>query len=157
MQEILCKYRLSLSFVVADLVAFYKRNILDPFGSLLSAIYLQCGENSKYPKLDLTLKDQLGLWVMCYANFGYSDSALLSCTCKNMITHFSVKYFPDGMHKLNSKDISLIKQLLEASYSDDILIPVFINMIYDENINPTFQHPDNWPELTDLEKAHLLV
>ena len=41
MQEILCKYRLSLSFTVADLVAFYKRNIIDPFGSLLSAIYLQ--------------------------------------------------------------------------------------------------------------------
>ena len=30
-------------------------------------------------------------------------------------------------------------------------------MIYDENINPTFQHPDNWPEMTDLEKAHLLA
>ena len=30
-------------------------------------------------------------------------------------------------------------------------------MIYDENINPTFQHPDNWSEMSDLEKAHLLV
>ena len=30
-------------------------------------------------------------------------------------------------------------------------------MIYDENINPTFQHPDNWNELTDLDKAYLLV
>ena len=43
MQEILYKYRFSLSFAVADLVAFYKRNILDPVGSLLSAIYLQGG------------------------------------------------------------------------------------------------------------------
>ena len=111
-------------------MAFYKQNILDPFGSLLSAIYLQCGENSKYPKLDPTSKDPLGLWVMHCANFGYSDSASLSCTCKNMITHFYVKHFPDGMHKLNSDDISLIKQLLEDSYSDDESIPLFINRIH---------------------------
>ena len=73
-----------------------------------------------------------------------------------MITHFYAKYFPDGMHKLSSKDLSLIQQLLEASYSDDVLIPVFVNIIYDENASPTFQHPDNWNELTDLEKVHIM-
>ena len=41
LQEILLKYRLSLSFREADLVAFYKRNALDPVGLLLLAIYLQ--------------------------------------------------------------------------------------------------------------------
>ena len=74
-----------------------------------------------------------------------------------MITHFYAEYFRNGMHKLSSKDLSLIQQLLEASYSDDVLLPMFVNMIYDKKASPTFQHPDNWNELTDLEKAHLLV
>ena len=90
-------------------------------------------------------------------NFGYSDSASLSCTCKNMITHFYEMYFPKGIHKVNSHDLMLIKQLLEDSYSDDVLIPVFINMIHQENMSPTFKHPENWPQLSDLEKGHLLV
>ena len=63
LQEILIKYRLSLSFCVADLVAFYKRNILDPAGSLLSAIYLQGNAKSKYPKLDPNCKDPLIHWI----------------------------------------------------------------------------------------------
>ena len=37
-QEVLLKFGLSLSFAVSDLCAFYKRNILDPAGSLMSAI-----------------------------------------------------------------------------------------------------------------------
>ena len=48
----LLKFRLSLSFAVSDLCAFYKRNILDPAGSLMSAIYLQGNKNSIYPTLD---------------------------------------------------------------------------------------------------------
>ena len=30
-------------------------------------------------------------------------------------------------------------------------------MIHEENMNPTFKHPENWSQLTDLEKGHLLV
>ena len=51
-QEVLLKFRLSLSLAVSDLCKFYKRNILDPAGSLMSAIYLQGNPNSKYPTLD---------------------------------------------------------------------------------------------------------
>ena len=58
-QEVLLKFRLSLSFAVSDLCAFYKRNILDPAGSLMSAIYLQGNPNSKYPTLDPKCKDSL--------------------------------------------------------------------------------------------------
>ena len=47
-----------------------------------------------------------------------------------MITHFYEMYFPEGIHKVNSHDLVMIKQLLEDSYSDDVLIPVFINMIH---------------------------
>ena len=39
-QEVLLKYRLSLSLCITDLCAFYKHNVLDPAGSLMSAIYL---------------------------------------------------------------------------------------------------------------------
>ena len=100
LQEILLKFRLALSFVVADLCAFYKRNILDPFGSLLSAIYLQGCENSKYPKLDPSSNDPLQLWIMRFANFGYSDSASMSCTTKNLMPKFYDENFPEGIHKL---------------------------------------------------------
>ena len=51
-QEVLLKFRLSLSLAISDLCAFYKPNILDPAGSLMSAIYLQGNPNSKYPTLD---------------------------------------------------------------------------------------------------------
>ena len=59
-QQILLKYRLSLSLVIADLCAFYKRNVIDPYGSLLSAVYLQSSTDSKYPKLGQT-NDPLSL------------------------------------------------------------------------------------------------
>ena len=41
LQEIVFKYHFALSLCVADLTAFYKKNILDSYGALLSAIYLQ--------------------------------------------------------------------------------------------------------------------
>ena len=68
-----------------------------------------------------------------------------------------MKYFPEGLHKINSDDISLLKQLLQDSYSDDVLIPVFINMIHKENTCHTFKHPKDWAQMSDLEKGHLLV
>ena len=81
-REVLLKYRLSLSFAVSDLCAFYKRNILDPAGSLMSAIYLQGNPDSKYPTLDPECKDPLLIWIFRCANFGFSDSSSLSSTEK---------------------------------------------------------------------------
>ena len=77
-QEVLLKFRLSLSLAISDLCAFYKRNISDPAGSLMSAIYLQGNPNSKYPTLDPECKDPLLLWIFRCANFGFTDSSLLS-------------------------------------------------------------------------------
>ena len=34
---------------------------------------------------------------------------------------------------------------------------MFINIINKENTCPTFKHPENWPQMSDLEKGHLLV
>ena len=67
-----------------------------------------------------------------------------------MITHFYEMYFPEGIHKVNSHDLILIKQLLEDSSLDNVLIPVFVNIIHQENMNPTFKHLENWPQLSDL-------
>ena len=30
-------------------------------------------------------------------------------------------------------------------------------MIHLEDLDPTFEHPENWSQLSDLEKGHLLV
>ena len=30
-------------------------------------------------------------------------------------------------------------------------------MIHKENTCPTFKHPENWPQMPDLEKGHLVV
>ena len=157
LQEVLLKFRFSLSFVVADLVAFYKRNVLDPHGSLMSAIYLQEGDDPRYPTLDPESTKPLQLYIMRCANFGYHDSASISCTVKNMITKFYDRHFPDCVHKVKSVDLPFLQELLEDGYSDDVLIPVFINMVDDENKNPTFVHPDNWDYMTDLERSHMLV
>ena len=131
-QEILLKYRLSLSLVVADLCAFYKRNVMDPHGSLLSAVYLQSSTDSKYPKLGQT-NDQLSLWVMRCANFGYSDSASLSCTAKNLMPKFYKQHFPSGIHKLTDRDLEKVKPVLENSYSDDVLCAAYISDVKAEN------------------------
>ena len=129
LQEILIKYRLSLSFCVADLCAIYKCNILDPFGSLLSAIYLQGSKDSKYPKLDPRSDDKLELWIIGCANFGFSDSSSISCTTKNLMSHFYQLYFLEGLHKLSNDDIALCKQIFMALYSDDVLISIFLSTI----------------------------
>ena len=49
------------------------------------------------------------------------------------------------------------EQLLKDSYSDDILIPIFLSTLHQENLFPSFEHPSIWAQLLDLEKAHLVV
>ena len=51
-QKTILRYRLSISSSLADLSCYYKRSIIDPLGSLMSAIWLQGEENSAYPFLD---------------------------------------------------------------------------------------------------------
>ena len=61
------------------------------------------------------------------------------------------------MHKLSERDILFCEQLLKDSYSDDVLIPIFLSMLCEEDQSPSFHHPPNWNEMSDLDKAHLLV
>ena len=49
------------------------------------------------------------------------------------------------------------EQLLRDSYSDDVLLPIFLSTLAQEELNLSFEHPANWSQLSDLEKAHLLV
>ena len=34
---------------------------------------------------------------------------------------------------------------------------IYLQQIKDEDINPTFKHPQNWNKLTIIEKANLLL
>ena len=58
---------------------------------------------------------------------------------------------------MSENDIKFCEVLLRKSYSDDILIPIYLSMIAQEDQHPSFPHPSNWSEISDLEKAHLLV
>ena len=46
---------------------------------------------------------------------------------------------------------------LKLGYSDDIMTNIYLQQIQDEDINPTFEHPDNWNKLTIIEKVNLLL
>ena len=47
--------------------------------------------------------------------------------------------------------------ILEKAFSDDVLNPVFLPMVEDEDKNPTFRRLDNWSQLTTEEKADQMV
>ena len=49
-------------------------------------------------------------------------------------------------------------KLLRLGYSDDIFSVVFLLMIAQEDIKPSFQHPLEWESLTISKKVmHLLI
>ena len=70
----------------------------------------------------------------------------MSRTAKNLMSHFFQMYFPEGLHKLSKNDIAVCQQILMDSYSDDVLISVFISTIQKENECPSFKHPPNWSQ-----------
>ena len=59
------------------------RSIIDPLGSLMSAIWLQGEEGSPYPFLDPTRRNKLELWVFRSPNFGFNDASRLAAAEKN--------------------------------------------------------------------------
>ena len=38
-----------------------------------------------------------------------------------------------------------------------MLIPIFLSMLSEEDQNPSFPHPPNWSDMSDLDKTHLPV
>ena len=61
------------------------------------------------------------------------------------------------MHKVSEHDLKLVESMLNDSYSDDVMCPVYLSMVEKENQTPTFKHPDDWNKWSDLEKAHHMV
>ena len=61
------------------------------------------------------------------------------------------------MHKVSEHDLKLIESMLNDSYSDDVMCPVYLSMVGRENQIPTFKLPDDSNKWFDLEKAHHMV
>merc|ERR1711955_38490 len=157
LQRTILRYRLSTSSSLADLSCYYKRSLIDPLGSLMSAIWLQGDPNSKFPFLDPKNPNKLELWVFRSPNFGFKDVSSLAAAGKNMMCHFYQEYFPEGPHKLSPEDLKKVAEILEKAYSDDVVNPIFLPMIEEEDRKPTFQHPDNWDKLTIEEKGDIIA
>merc|ERR1711895_34528 len=150
LQRTILRYRLSTSSSLADLSCYYKRSIIDLLGSLMSAIWLQGDPDSKFPFLNPNSQSPLELWIFRSPNFGFKDASSLAAAGKNMMCHFYNQYFPEGMHKISPEE-------LKKAYSDDVLNPIFLTMIEEEDKNPTFKHPENWNNLTLEEKGDIMA
>ena len=46
---------------------------------------------------------------------------------------------------------------LERAFSDDLSVIAFLPMIEEEDVNATFEHPENWNQLNLQEKANLII
>ena len=123
----------------------------------MSAIWLQGEEGSPYPFLDLTRRNKLELWVFRSPNFGFKDASSLAAAGKNSMGNFYRNHFPEGIHKLKPSDIRQAEDYLERAFSDDVSVTVFLPMIEEEDVNPMFEHPQNWNQLNLQEKADLIV
>merc|ERR1711973_412670 len=130
---------------------------MGPLGSLMSAIWLQGDPDSKFPFLDPNSQRPLELWVFRSPNFGFKDASSLAAAGKNMMCHFYNQYFPEGMHKISPEELKKVAETLEKAYSDDVLNPIFLTMIEEEDRNPTFKHPDNLSTLTVEEKGDIMA
>ena len=58
--------------------------------------------------------------------------------------NFYRNHFPEGIHKLKPSDIRQAEDYLERAFSDDVSVTVFLPMIKEEDVNTTFEHPQNW-------------
>merc|ERR1712240_532583 len=142
---------------LSDLSCYYKRSIIDPLGSLMSAIWLQGDPNSKFLFLDPKSPNKLELWVFRSPNFGFKDASSLAAAGKNMMCQFYQEHFPEGPHKLSPEELKKVAEILQKAFSDDVLNPIFLPMIEEEDKKPTFPDPDNWNDLTLEEKGDLMV
>ena len=121
------------------MIAFYKKNILNHYGVLIPIVYLIGNSNSRYPKLDPSSEDMLELWVYLCANFGYADSSSLALTAQNLMAYFYRIHFPNSMHKISEDDIKIVESILNDSYTEDVMCPVYLSMVEKENQFTFFQ------------------
>merc|ERR1711996_192087 len=50
-----------------------------------------------------------------------------------MMCHFYQEYFPEGINKISPEDLKKVAEILEKAYSDDVLNPIFLSMIEEED------------------------
>ena len=93
LQSVILQYRFAITSCLADLSCFYKRNLLDVKGSLMSAIWLQSNPNDKYPFLEPTSKAKLRILIIRSANFGFKDRTALA-NMTNVHGQFYNEHFP---------------------------------------------------------------
>ena len=110
----------------------------------MSAIWLQGEEGSPYPFLNPAKQNKLELWVFRSPNFGFKDASSLAAAGKNSMGNFCRNHFPESRHKLKPSDIRQAEDYLERAFSDDVSVTSFLQMIEEEDANPTFEHPENW-------------
>ncbi len=123
----------------------------------MSAIWLQGEEGSPYPFLDPARRNKLELWVFRSPNFRFKNTSSLAAGGKNSMGSFYRNHFPESMHKLKPSDIRQAEDYLERAFSDDVSVTAFLPMIEEEDVNATFEHPENWNQLNLQEKADLIV
>ena len=70
---------------------------------------------------------------------------------------FYRSHFPERRHKFKPSDIRQAEDYLERAFSDDVSVTAFLPMIEEEDVNATFEHPENWNQLNLQEKADLIV
>ena len=93
LQKTILRVRLSVSITLTDLSCYYKRSIINPLGSLMSAIWLQGEDGFSYPFLDPNRRNELELWVFRRPNFGFRDALSLAAAGKNKIGQFYKNIF----------------------------------------------------------------
>ena len=106
----------------------------------MSAIWLQKGQKEKYRFLDPNRPNKLELWVFRSPNFGFKYVLALAAIAKNNMGKFYRQYFPEGRHKLKNSDITQVENILRVVYSDDVMLPVYLPMLEDDQKKPSYKH-----------------
>merc|ERR1711895_74093 len=60
-----------------------------------------------------------------------------------MMCHFYHQYFPEVIHKISPEELKKVAETLEKAYSDDVLNPIFLTMIEEEDRNHNSHHTHN--------------
>ena len=53
--------------------------------------------------------------------------------------------------------IAQAEDYAQRAFSDDVSARAFLPMVEEEDNTPTFDRPENWKDLTDQDKADLIV
>ena len=85
LQQTILRFKLSVSIALAYLSCYNKRSIIEPLGSLMSAIWLQGEEGLPYTFLDLKRRHKQELQVFRSPNFGFKDTSSLAAARKTLL------------------------------------------------------------------------